>query len=277
MLESFIYRNHMGEELHFGSDGLYVNTNELHSYSWDVKSRNDRIYSFRKGITEKKIPIIIACDTEEEGIKKRNQIYEVCEKDVISGKYGTINIGQYYLKCYVKESSKTVYLTNKKHMEATLIATTDYPYWIKDSKYRFGYGSNIGMVGEGEYLDFPYDIPYDYAFPLINNTIRNTGIISANFKIVIYGQCENPSVIIGNHAYTVNLAIGNNEYLTIDSTTKKIFVTTEDGSTVNCFNKRGKTDYIFEKIKSGTNFVELVNCYRADVTLYDERSEPKWT
>lgn len=276
MLDSFIYKNHLGEEIEFGKSGIFVNESDLRDFTWNIVQKNGKIYSFAKEVTERKLPVVIACNSEAEGFATRNRIYELCEKDVVAQKYGHIIIGEYYLRCYVTASAKTNYLVNKKVMNVTLTITTDYPYWVKDTTYRFGYGSNAGVDEENTYFDFPYDFPHDYTFSLLNTSVRNTGIISTQFKIVIYGACENPSVVIGDHPYTVFVTLNGNETLTIDSSTKKIYKTDEYGIETNCFNSRDREHYIFEKIKSGSNLVDLVNCYRVDVTVYDERSEPKW-
>ena len=76
--------------------------------------------------------------------------------------------------------------------------------------------------------------------------------------------------------YQVDCEVGEGEYLTVDSTTKKIFVTKNDGTIVNCFNSRNKNSYIFEKIPSGNNAVTWSGEYGFDVILMEERSEPKW-
>ena len=67
------------------------------------------------------------------------------------------------------------------------------------------------------------------------------------------------------------------EYLTIDSTTKKIFLTKNDGTIINQFNNRNRDSYIFEKIPAGSNVVTWNGDFAFDVILLEERSEPKWT
>ena len=282
MLETFDYINHLGEELKFGAGKIFANSNELHDFLWDIKEKNARIYSFSKGIQSKKLPVLISCDSEEKGLKIRNELYEICEKDVIGrnintieDNYGRIRIGNYYLRCYITASSKTEYLNSKKQMSATLTISTDYPYWVREIKHKFGYGHN---ESDYKYLDFPYDFSFDYGSPLIDKAVNNTGIISTNFKMVIYGEAISPQVTVGENVYRINADVGENEYLTIDSSIKKIYLTKEDGTVVNYFNYRDKENgyYIFEKIKAGASIVTLENCNRVDITVYDERSEPKW-
>ena len=71
--------------------------------------------------------------------------------------------------------------------------------------------------------------------------------------------------------------MNSGEYLTIDSATKKIFLTAVDGTTANKFNNRNRDSYIFEKIQPGGNVVAWDGTFGFDVILLEERSEPKWT
>ncbi len=101
MLEQIIYKNHLNETVVFGSDGLYAFSNDLRDYTWGFEEKNNKISSFKRGVVGKSLPIIIVCNTEDEGISVRNRIFETMEKDVLAKKHGTIIIGDYYLKCYI--------------------------------------------------------------------------------------------------------------------------------------------------------------------------------
>ena len=48
-------------------------------------------------------------------------------------------------------------------------------------------------------------------------------------------------------------------------------------TTISKFSDRNRDDYIFEKIPSGSNDVSWDGAFGFDVTLLEERSEPKWT
>jgi hypothetical protein len=84
-------------------------------------------------------------------------------------------------------------------------------------------------------------------------------------------------VYVSGHLYQVNCDVGVGEYLTIDSVSKKIFLTANDGSTTNVFNMRNRDSYIFEKVPPGINSVILEGDFGVDIILLEERSEPKWT
>ena len=274
MIEKLIYRNHMNEEISFGQGGIFVNSNDLHDYAWNYTSKNDRISAFKTGIVKKAIPVVIMCKSEEEGIKIRNKLFEIAEKDVLTMQYGHIIIGDYHLKCYVTGSKKSKYLVNKMYMVTSLTVVTDRPSWIKETTTTFGYGQG----SEGTNLDFNNDFPMDYTSNLLGKSLNNTGFIPSEFIMKIYGPCENPSVTIAGHEYQVNVSIESNEYLTIDSIEKTIVLTNKDGTKQNCFNLRNRESYIFEKIPSGLSGVSTSSGhFKFDVTLLEERSEPKWT
>lgn len=272
MIEQLKYINHMNEVLEFGQDKLFINKNDLRDFTWKITSKNDRISGFTKGIVTKTIPIILKCGSEKEGITLRNKLFEIFEKDVLALKHGKLIIGDYYLKCYVTESKKSDYFLHKNYMKLTLKVSTDFPYWVKETSSTFNYGQS---KVEGD-LDFNRDFPFDFMSSLIGKKLSNTNFVPTNFKINIYGACENPRITIAGHDYEVKTSVGANEYLTIDSVNKTIVLTHVDGTKENCFNKRNKDSYIFEKIPVGSFNVSSNNSFKFDVVLLEERGEPRW-
>lgn len=273
MLERFTYINNIGETLEFGKDCLFANENDLRNFAWNITSRNDRISGFKKEIVSKTIPITIKCKSEDEGLTLRNRLFEVFEKDVVSKKYGKIYIGDYYLQCYITSITKTNYLINKEYMVVSVTIQTDVPEWIKETTTTY----NISAESTGDYLDYPYDFTHDYKNNLTNRQITNSSLVPSNFILTIFGYVQYPILYIGGHEYAVNVVVDVGEHLTINSIEKTIILTKSNGQQVNCFNKRNKESYIFEKIPVGTNVISLPNeQIHFNVTLLEERSEPMW-
>lgn len=272
MIERLKYQNHMGEVIEFGKDGLYVNKSDIHDFAWSATSKNDRISAFKKGVVKKTIPVQIACGSEEEGLKARNRLFEIMEKDVLAMQHGKFILNGYYLKCYVVGSKKKEYLKNKSMMNVSLSVQTDYPMWVKETTTTFGYGQGH----QGTNLDFNNDFPYDYTSNLLGQELNNTGFVPVEFRMNIYGPCIDPKVTIAGHDYEVTKEFLVNEYLTIDSREKTIVLTHVDGTKENCFNLRNRESYIFEKIPVGMNTVSNNGDFKFDVTILEERGEPKW-
>lgn len=276
MLESFKYINHIGEVLEFGVNSLFANENDLRDFSWSVNSKNDKISGFNKGIVTKTIPIIMKCQSAEDGVALKNRIFEVFEKDVLARQHGKIVIGDYYLKCFITDSTKSSYLINKGLMMLEIKAQTDLPEWIKETTTAFR--SETAADGESVFLDFAYDFAYDFKNGLSTGVLNNTGFVPTNFRIVIYGEVSKPTLFIAGHEYSVDVDIAKGEFLTIDSVNKTVILTKKDGQQVNCFNNRNKDSYIFKKIPSGMITTNSSNeGISFDITLLEERSEPKWT
>lgn len=274
MIEQLKYINYLNEVFEFGKDGIFVDTNELHDFEWNVTKRDNRIGSLNAKITKKKLPVKIICETEEKGIQARNRLFEVAEKDALAMQYGKIVVGNYYMRCFVTKSKKKDYLTTRRYMKAELTITTDYPYWIKETTSIF---RKLGEGGGGvKQLDFPYDHPFDYMGEAANENLINTALTDTNFKMIIYGVCIDPAIYIAGHCYQVNCTVGAGEYLTIDSVTKKIFITDIKGQVINKFNERSRESYIFQKIPPGNNNIAWEGSFGVDVVLLEERSEPVW-
>lgn len=272
MLERLQYKNHMGETIDFGKSGIFVKASDLHDYSWTISHKNGKISSFKRDVTNRKLPVIIFCSTIEEGVSARNRLMEVAEKDILAKEYGSIIIGDYYYKCYISESKKTQYLKSRRRMEAELTIVSDAPYWVREEMHSF---RKAATAVSG--LTYPYDYAFDYASGFKRSSLVNTDFTASNFRMIIYGTCSNPAVYVSGHAYAVKCEVAAGEYLTIDSMVKTVTKTAADGTITNVFNLRGRDSYIFEKIKTGENMVIWDGDYGVDIILLEERSEPKWT
>lgn len=275
MLEQLKYKNHRNEVFEFGKDGIFVDLNQLHDYEWSVTKKNNRISALDYSVSKRKLPVVIICDTEEQGIKARNRLFEVVEKDVLALQHGKVIIGDYYFRCFVTKSQKKNYLNTKRYMTLTLTLTSDFPYWVRESTHNFGKVTESSTDETG--LDYAYDHPFDYFSGIANKKLDNTSFMPTNFRMIFYGACSNPAVYVAGHLYQVNCEVESGEYLTVDSVTKTITLTANDGSTTNMFNLRNRDSYIFEKIPSGSNNVIWDGSFGVDIILLEERSEPKWT
>lgn len=274
MLEKITFVNHLGESVRFGEEDIFVNANDLRDYRWEYAQKNNKITFFERNITEKELPVLIVCADEEQGVLLKNRLFEIMEKDVLAMKYGKIVIGDYHLNCYVMASQKSQYLISKGYLSITLTLVTEYPYWIKESKWSFGVG--IQPLG-GKNLDYPYDYKFDYYSGSEGQaTLMNESINAVNFEITVYGKCKSPIIVINSVLYTVDAEIAAGESLKINSLTKKIYKIGYDGTITNLFNMRGRQDYIFTKIEPGRNVVLCDMSFKFEIVLIEERSEPKW-
>lgn len=280
MLEKFIFENHLGLRFVGLDNGVYMNYNELRDYSWNYDTINNKISRFYRNIKDRKLPLVIYCNSDEKAIEIKNRIHELAEADIEAKIPGKIFIGDYYTKGYITASTKSEYLISKRLVKLTLTLTSDNTAWYKEQTTAFikGYtGESYSPTWDSDNVDYPYDYPYDYSISGTNKKIVCDTIRDCNFRLKIYGEITNPSIVIGGHRYTVNGAIGKGESLLIDSIEKTIILTTATGNKVNWFDKRNRETYIFKLIPSGQNTVVWNGNFGFDLTVIEERSEPKWT
>lgn len=283
MLEKFIFENHLGLRFVGLEYGVYMNYNDLRDYSWSYDTINNKISRFYRNITERKLPLIVYCNSDEEAIEIKNRIHELAESDIEAKIPGKIFIGDYYTKGYITASTKSEYLLSKRLVKLTLTLTSENPAWYKEQTTVFlkdGGGEtetpNRPITSKIK-KDFPYDYPYDYSLSSANKKIVCDTVRGSNFRLKIYGEITNPSVIIGGHTYAINGAIGKGESVLIDSAEKTITLITVMGNKVNWYDKRNREDYIFQLIPSGQSTVVWNGNFGFDLTVIEERSEPKWT
>lgn len=276
MLEKFIFENHLGQRFEGLPNGVFLNYNDLRDYSWSYDTINNRISRFYMGTKSRKLPLVVKCKSDEEAVAVKNRLHELAEADIEAKIPGKIFVGDYYTNGYITASTKSNYLIKKRLCYIELTLTSDDPAWYREQTHTFlpGTGSSIGIGGG---TDYPYDYPYDYALSLKGQKIVCDSVGSNAFRLLIYGEAVNPSVVIGGHVYAINGTIGKGETLLIDSLSKKITLTTAFGNKINWFDKRGREDYIFDPIPAGQNTVSWLGSFGFDLTVIEKRSEPRWT
>lgn len=275
MLDSFVYETHLGQRFVGLENGVYLNYSDLRDYSWSYDKINDRISRFYRPITTKKIPLRVVCDTEAEANVVRNRLLDLAETDIEARRPGRVYIGDYYINGYITSSKKTKYLIDKRMCYIDLVLTTDIPAWYCEKAYSFAQSGETGNAYTGG-TEYPFDYPFDFSVRLTNRDIVCDTIRPNAFRLLIYGPANNPEVVIGGHKYVVNGEIGAGETLAVDSLVKTITLTSTNGMRTNWFDKRSRENYIFEPIPAGRNVVAWSGAFGFDLTIIEERSEPRW-
>ena len=275
MLENFIYENHLGQRFVGLENGVYLNSNELRNYSWEYDVVNNRISRFYRSVTSRKLPLVVCCSTKEEADDARNRLLEVAEADVEALLPGKIYTGEYYTTGFITESKKSDYRVHGRTCKIDLILTSQDPAWSRETVHVFG-STDKGAAASRSGFDFPFDYDYDYSVSTASRQVVNNTVKSSKFKLKIYGEATDPAVMINGHAYKVNGMVKAGESLLIDSLNKTIVLTTVSGTKINWFNNRDRHDYIFEPIPPGANNILYNGSFKFDLTIIEERSEPRW-
>lgn len=269
------YVNHQGESINLDDDKIILQYQELHDYLWDTESKNGKITGFYRENATIPISVGVTADTEEEYLKILNDFFIVTEKDIMTLRNGKLYLGNQYLGCFISGSIKEDAFMGVPFQIKNLTLITDHPFWITEQKYEF----KKEVEGEsGEYLDFPFDTPFDFM-----GDEKGTGNITVDhyaacdFLLTIYGPCLNPRIVIGDNLYEVKTKMDEGEYLLIDSREGTAVRIRTNGMKVNEFDNRVTSpNSPFEKIQPGYNLVSWDGSFGFDLLLFIERSEPKW-
>lgn len=116
---------------------VYLNYSELRNYSWDYDTINNRISRFYRPIKNRKIPLIVCCNSDEEAIEIKNRLCDLAEMDVEAKLPGKIYIGEYYTAGFITASTKSKYLLSKRLCYIDLTLTSDDPAWYREETYIF--------------------------------------------------------------------------------------------------------------------------------------------
>ena len=265
-----------GNTYNLKGDGIRTKKANYHAWKWGVNGTNlqfgNRISDFTRKPAEYETRLIL-----DGTYDARKQILEALhddfELDVRNKTPGRVIWGDYYIECYITSSS-TYPDGNNIWTDNDVTFYCPYPFWVKEDTKEFA----VQEVPSGQtYLDYPFDYAYDYFYGNPGTAVWQTGFpFESKFRLTIYGAVNNPRVQINGYPYQVNDMLSEGEYLVIDSRNNTVIKHTESGQEINIFDYRDKVRSIFAPIPGGTLTFNWTGAFGFDLTLYEERSEPRW-
>lgn len=284
---NFYYENSNGRKIDLNKPPfLGVKSNNLFEFKWDYVTQGQavqRIVKFEKYMKEKKFQVLLSGLDDHDYLGNLELFLQLTDVDINNLKMGKLWVDDYYLEGYIFASSKPKrYLnTTKTLIECSLIC--EKGNWQSEELYRFIPGvddsdQHDDYTGYG--ITYPYDYKYDYSAPFVSNMIVNESYLDTDFEITIYGPVADKDhnyITIGDNLYQIKKTLGLNDYMKINSKLKTATIYKNDNTEENVFAYRNKSANLFEKIKGGRNVVLKPDSLAADVLLFYERSEPKFT
>lgn len=270
MHEKITHTNSNNETLDFTTLGILVNYNDLRDYEWGIKTKNDKITDFYKGVVKKTIPFVFCVD-EHGADEIKNRFYEHFEIDVLQKKKGYFEINGYKYYCYAVKSVKSNYLIDKRLLYVNVGIATDDSDWIKETTYTADFSSMQARTT----TKYPFTYPFTYSAPKSVNII-NDFFADSHAVIRIYGRCTNPIVNINDNTYQLYVTLSAVEYAEIDTFKSTITKYSSNGVQSNIFNSRNKNYDAFKKMPQGLCNITTIGVEKVDIVLIERRSEPKW-
>lgn len=265
-----------GNEYNLNSDGIRTKKANYHKWDWGVSGTTLqyglRVSDFtRKPVTYETNLIMTGSYMQRKTILEA--LHDDFELDVRNKKLGRIVWGDYYIDCYITMSS-TYPDENNLWTDNDITIYCPYPFWIKEETRIF---MPQEAPGEQPYLDYEFDYEYDYSYGTPGIAIWQTNFpFTSEFKMTVFGPVSDPRILINGYPYQFFDTLEETEYVVIDSRSNTITKHLANNSSVNIFDLRNKTESIFEPIPAGTLTFNWSGAFGFDLTLFEERSEPRW-
>lgn len=268
-----------GKEYNLIGDKLRPTNGYFHKYKWKQKATDtgmgDSVYGFSKESITYDITLTVRGSLEERK-RQLDDLTNAWEYDIVNAKPGRIYFGKYYIEGYILEMSNEVSSTWNNWTDCKVAIYCPYPFWSEESKKDF-FPDKMDRGEEYDFLDYPYGYNYDYSRQKAGSQHWYIDHYrSNNFKMTIHGPCANPRIAINDHVYQVYDTLEKGEYIVIDSRTKTITKRLSNGTTQNIFAKREKESSVFEPIPSGDLLINWSGAFGFEITVYKERSVPRW-
>lgn len=210
-----------------------------------------------------------------------DELRRLADRDVAMATPGTLAIDGWSQRAYITAADPSS--ISRAHMAAKLTVVLLDGVWRKGHTVAFE--QLTATSGDGEFLDLPYDLPYDLGVPSTRRYVDVGEWGAAPLRFVVYGPCVNPAVRIDGNWYRVDVTVPDGGYLVVDplASPRSVTLVAADGSTTDAFakarreNGSGSGEYIFQPASPGVHEVEWDRSFGFDLTWYEEEGEPPWS
>ncbi len=261
------------EKIYLDRPPFWMQTGDFLDYEWSYKTKNERITGFKKEIAEREFWITVFGNSEAEYADNWSRIHEVFEKDILNVTPGKLYFGEYCLNCYIFASEKSEWEYDCNMHDNRYWLVTDRPFWIRESSITIPTATD--PEGDGLYYDYTYD--YTYGSSGLSVTFENEHFAPCNFRLTAHGPFNALEFAINGNLYRVNQSCAEGEMLILDTSARTIVKIDTYGNVWNVFGKQDFTLDNFKQIPAGENILSYGRTYQIDLTIYEERSEPKWS
>lgn len=210
-----------------------------------------------------------------------DELRRLADRDVAMATPGTLAIDGWSQRAYIIAADPSS--ISRAHMAAKLTVVLLDGVWRKG--HTIAFEQLTATSGDGEFLDLPYDLPYDLGVPSTRRYVDVGEWGAAPLRFFVYGPCVNPAVRIDGNWYRVDVTVPDGGYLVVDplATPRSVTLVAADGSTTDAFakarrgNGSGSGEYIFQPASPGVHEVEWDRSFGFDITWYEEEGEPPWS
>lgn len=276
-----LYRNSDNTKIIDFSGGSYeISDIDVFRHEFQYIVENEKITEFKTGVQEYSIDANIVDAGEKSWKSLYADMNAVFCRDILLEKPGALYVNGSYMNCYVFASKPKEIFEDWGFQVTELKIVTDRSIWIEEQRISLKPITNSEESSDDS-KGYPYGYPHSYANVSKATNIKIDHYTDSDFRMTVYGPTTSVNITINGHPYHVKYPIEEGEYMVIDSRSylppdERIYVVRNNGEKVNAFNYRDPVYSAFKKIPPGNITIYYSRNYGIDLTIFKERSEPKW-
>lgn len=281
-MSKYIYQNSRGDTIDLCNRPMWVASfNPLRSYGYERIENNGVFYGHRRKQNVIK-PLVFQyyAAGRQAFLDFRENFYKIINYDLVVDQYGKLWDGEWSGVGNFPQETVDTYDKVRGLWTSTIDFFMPEEVWMREvNAFEFFGNQEPEVVPAIPLANYPLNYPHGYINGDYANRLVNDSEFPSPFKMVIYGQCNNPYVTIGGHVYNVNVSVPTGSRLVIDSYARTIVVQDSHNVATNVFASQNHDSdkYIFEPVKSGEFTVIYENIPKMVLILYEERNAAKWT
>lgn len=277
-LKQLYFDNGLGDVISFTSDSLMYQKNDLMSQKWSYNKTQyaDGTYeitNFYKADKSFNLTVHLwYIKSEAEYRAAIDKITQVADKNIMTNSFGKLYVNSEYLMCRITGIEHDDWMTRTYQHKINLTITADNPMWISERTTSLSNAQSISGI------TYPHSYPTHFGTRTTINQINNLHYANSKFKIIFYGNCSNPVLTIGDVQYGFNrLTLSSTEYAVYDTLNRELYKMSV-GVKTDLFNNRvTRSGKAFTPIPPGISPLSWDRSFKADITIYSERSLPAWS
>ena len=260
-IDLFASRLHAGE------------TDEVRRREWGYTVSTHSLRSVKRKPAERKLKVLSSSRAESDRARR------VFDRDMQNDTPGRLSINGWSQRCLVTKTTPDMGYLDATVDELTLVLLDGC--WTRLVTRSYMPRTAAGGYG---WLDLPTGFPADLGPSLPTSSVTVDCLVRPNVRLVVYGPCVNPYVIVGGNRYAVNRTLAEGERIEVDGRDKTIVQVLADGMRVSRFSDgvraggEGGGSYIFERLPVSPYPISLSwdNSFGFDLCWYEEESMVPW-
>lgn len=225
----------------------------------------------------------VSRDSREAGITavfdsnaQADLLRRVADRDVEMGTPGSVSCDGWSQRAYIAGVEPKDICPTWHEAELSVVLLDGV--WRRAHRVEFTPGVESGT----DWLDLPYDLPYDLAGPPARQTLQAGEWGTSPIDLIVYGPCADPYVVIGGNRYQVDVNVPDGGYLHIDGIGHAIRLHDRQGNATDAFGDgvrglgEGGGEYVFERVPSGESPVSWDNSFGFSAIWYEEDGGIPW-